>query len=198
MSSTNRSNARDSHVSDYYVTPQKHIKEFLSFWLKDLMDSGMDELKVGERPDRAYWLDPCAGGDENHEMSYPAVIQREFEPNVLSTIDIRETSLAENKSNYLLEDITPNYYDVIITNPPFNIARQIIEKALKDVKDGGYVVMLLRLNFFGSKERFDFWENQLPVWAYVHHKRMSFTDGGHRLNRIYARCMEKRLQTRQC
>jgi hypothetical protein len=177
MSSTNRSNARDTHISDYYVTPRDCIRNFLGNWLEDLQSNLKDDiLMVGERPDRAYWLDPCAGGDEKHCMSYPDVIKSEFDPNVLTTMDIRENSPAEIKGDYLLTEIEKNYYDVIITNPPFNIAREIIEKALEDVKVGGYVVMLLRLNFFGSKQRFDFWEKQLPVWAYVHHRRMSFTD----------------------
>lgn len=56
--------------------------------------------------------------------------------------------------------------------------KQIIEKALEDVNDNGYVVMLLRLNFFGSNQRKPFWDKQLPVWAYVHHRRFSFTDDG--------------------
>ena len=29
MSSTNRSNARDSHISDYYVTPKKNNIRFV-------------------------------------------------------------------------------------------------------------------------------------------------------------------------
>lgn len=49
---------------------------------------------------------------------------------------------------------------------------------MNDVKAGGYVVMLLRLNFFGSSQRLDFWQKQLPIWAYVHHRRFSFTDDG--------------------
>jgi len=177
MSSTNRGYNR--HRTDYYITPQNAVLTFFSYWLDDLMGKYHDDnLGVGTDPDKCCWLDPCAGGDAVHEMSYPSVIEREFDPNVLSTIDIRQDSKAELKEDYLLVDITPQYYDVIITNPPFYLAREIIEKALKDVKDDGYVVMLLRLNFFGSNQRLDFWEKQLPVWAYVHHRRFSFTDDG--------------------
>jgi len=35
MSSTNRSDARDKHIADYYVTPQKAIHNFLDVFLKD-------------------------------------------------------------------------------------------------------------------------------------------------------------------
>ena len=176
MSSTNRGYER--HRVDFYVTPQGCIKQFLSVWLNDLMGEFHDDhLCVGSEPNRRRWLDPCAGGDAKHEMSYPAVIRKEFDAEV-GTIDYREDSLAERKEDYLSAKITPSYYDVIITNPPFYIAREVIEKALLDVKVDGYVVMLLRLNFFGSNQRLDFWEKQLPTWAYVHHRRFSFTDDG--------------------
>lgn len=54
MSSTNR--GYDRHASDYYVTPHKPIKEFLSAFL---LEENID------RPDRLAWLDPCAGGGRN-------------------------------------------------------------------------------------------------------------------------------------
>ena len=177
MSSTNRGYER--HKVDFYVTPQEAIRQFFGHWLDDLIgEFHDDQLSVGTNPDRAKWLDPCAGGDAKHEMSYPTVIKAEFNPDVLSTIDYRQDSLAEQKEDYIFAKITPEYYDVIITNPPFYIAKDVIEKALVDVKIGGYVVMLLRLNFFGSNERLPFWEKQLPTWAYVHHRRFSFTDDG--------------------
>lgn len=179
MSSTNRGDARNTHISDFYVTPQECILQFFGNWIDDLMGEYHDDmLSVGTNPELAKWLDPCAGGDKTHLMSYPEVIKKEFNPEIIKTLDIREDSLAEKKGDYLTTKIKENYYDVIITNPPFNIAREIIEKALEDVKENGYVVMLLRLNFFGSNQRFDFWEKQLPTWAYVHHRRMSFTDDG--------------------
>lgn len=179
MSSTNRKNAKDRHISDYYITPKNCIKDFLNEWLLDLRGEFWDDrLCVGERPDRALWLDPCAGGDEKHGMSYPEVIEELF-GEVAGTIDIRKDSLAECKGDFLKMDfIEDEKYDVVITNPPFNLAREIIEKSFECVKESGYVVMLLRLNFFGSKARKPFWNQYLPTWAYVHHKRMSFTDDG--------------------
>jgi len=177
MSSTNRGYER--HKTDYYVTPLPCIKNFLGCWLNDLNGEFHDDiLDIGGRPDRAKWLDPCAGGDANHPMSYPTVIKEVCCPEVLTTNDMRQDSLAELKENYLWLDVKKQYYDVIITNPPFYLAEKIIEKALRDVKDNGYVVMLLRLNFFGSNARKILFDRQMPIWSYVHHRRMSFTDDG--------------------
>src|ERR1035437_1067134 len=146
MSSTNRSDARNTHISDFYVTPPDCIKEFFSYWLDDLMgEFHDDQLEVGTRPDRAIWFDPCAGGDATHTMSYPKVIKEELGAETVMTNDIRLDSLAEEHQDYILYDTKQweeKYRpDVIITNPPFNIAEAIINKALQDVKEGGLVII---------------------------------------------------------
>lgn len=69
-----------------------------------------------------------------------------------------------------------NKFDLIITNPPFTYAMEFIQKALNEIDDNGYVVMLLRLNFLGSKARNQWLLNNMPYEIYVHGKRLSFTD----------------------
>lgn len=165
MSSTNRGYKR--HKKDYYFTPIKDIESFIN------------EIKK-EEPDifKGRILDSCAGGDKERPMSYPkALINSGVQYSKINTIDIREDSRAEIKTDYLKYEVE-NKYDLIITNPPFKIARDIIEKALEDVNEGGFVVMLLRLNYFGSQKRFDLWQDHLPKYCFVHHQRMSFTDNG--------------------
>lgn len=169
MSSTNRSKLSKEErekKKDYYVTPVNKILEFI------------DEIVVYEEDIfEGVILDPTSGGDLNHLMSYPEALKRCGYTNV-KTIDIREDSLAELKADYLTYKL-PYKPHTIITNPPFNIAEQIIKKSLNDVEIGGYVVMLLRLNFFGGKARMKFWnEVGLPKYAFVHHRRLSFTDDG--------------------
>lgn len=45
-------------------------------------------------------------------------------------------------------------YDLIVTNPPFNLAEQIIEKLIdQHMNPGGTIVLLLRVNFLGSVDR---------------------------------------------
>lgn len=199
MSSTNRSLTKRSEL-DYYVTPQKEIENFFDHWIPDIIDCeehsvegpGMDIAMIGKRPDLILWLDPCAGGDTEHEMSYPEVIKRKFNPGILLTIDIREDSKAKIKKDYLKFVTHRNFFDVIITNPPFYLAQEIVEKALQDVKSWGYVVMLLRLNFLGSEKRFKFWRDNKPAWVYVHHNRMSFTDDGNTDSIEYAHFVWKK------
>ena len=177
MSSTNRSNARESHISDYYVTPIPDIELFLNEFHKRV-PIDWNQMKI---------IDCCAGGNEEipgftglrelyHPMSYPTAIHNVFGNCNVNTIDIREDSLATTKGDYLTMNVKDYQPDIIITNPPFANAVSIIEKAMSDVVDGGYVIMLLRLNFFGSEERKSFFEKYMPEWCFVHRKRMSFVD----------------------
>lgn len=142
MSSTNRTNARNSHISDYYVTPIKDIDTFLSE-LDKVIDVNKNRLI----------LDPAAGGlvsdtgQIKDYMSYPTALYNHYGDVIkVETIDIRNNSLAAYKADYLKLGISaqPN---IIITNPPFALALEFIQKALEDVADDGYVIMLLRLNF---------------------------------------------------
>lgn len=177
MSSTNRSNARQEHIADYYVTPIADIELFLKEFDKRIK-LDWNNIKI---------IDPCAGGNpeikENgrvkevyHPMSYSTAIHNVFGNCNVNNIDIREDSLAETKGDYLKKNVKDFAPQVIITNPPFNIAPSIIEKALDDVADDGYVIMLLRLNFFGSKDRFPFFNKYFPEWCFVHHLRIGFVD----------------------
>jgi len=110
-------------------------------------------------------------------MSYPVALREHCRASFIETIDIREDSLADIKTDYLSHYIR-HRPSVIITNPPFNIALDVIKKALDDVQDNGWVIMLLRLNFFGSKQRKAFWDAFMPRYAFVHHKRIGFTKNG--------------------
>lgn len=167
MSSTNRGDSANRHKSDYYITPQYAIKDFLSVLL-DNEDISKD-IKI---------LDPCAGGDNLYPMSYPTVLS-EFGFKNIDTMDIRDDSTANIIGDYLGSD-SENKYDMIITNPPFFGSIDIIKKAIKDVKLGGYVIMLQRLNFMGGvTEKKKFWDKVgLPKYIFVHRKRMSFTSDG--------------------
>jgi hypothetical protein len=165
-------NKEERSKYDYYVTPQEDIRTFLKAFTQD-----HGNIFTGK-----VILDPCAGGDEKHEMSYPTVIEKMFNQHVITT-DIRKDSKSSVKIDYL-EHIMPTAFDVIITNPPFNKALEFIKKSLEDSR--GYVIMLLRLSFLESKSRYGFFQNNMPTYIYVHHKRISFTDDGKTDSAAYA------------
>jgi hypothetical protein len=175
MSSTNRSNARDTHISDYYVTPIAPIWQVIE-QLKQ--NNNTKHLFNDDKFNKNLnILDPCAGGDKINPMSYPYALNKYMiNSNQLTTLDIREDSLSSIKGNYLTMEFDKKF-DLIITNPPFNIAIDVIRKSFEVANDGGIIIMLLRLNFFGTKERKPFFDNNMPVHTFVHHKRISFLKG---------------------
>jgi len=65
--------------------------------------------------------------------------------------------------------------DLIITNPPFKIALEFLEKSLTESKT---VIYLLRLNFLGTLKRKEFWNANQPTHLFTLAKRPSFTGKG--------------------
>lgn len=138
MSSTNRSRLRDLHIADYYRTPINEIINFLDKFIIDEKVPVQKNIKI---------LEPCAGGlIGKDKMSYVEALHNcgLGMHHGINTIDIRENSLADIKGNYLDMDCK-NKYDMITTNPPFNIALDVIRKALDDVKDNGYVNYAIKI-----------------------------------------------------
>lgn len=52
----------------------------------------------------------------------------------------------------------PNKMDIIITNPPFSLTEEFIEKSLSELNEDGTMAYLQRVNFLGSKKRVPFWK----------------------------------------
>ncbi|MDO7849579.1 hypothetical protein Q5H92_24670 [Hymenobacter sp. M29] len=117
-------------------------------------------------------LDPASGGSSVDAMPYPVALEQ-LGCTRITTLDIRADSRASIKADYI-NWIPEQQYDLVITNPPYLIALEYIATALDDCVDGGFVVMLLRLNFFGSIGRRAFWKDHMPLYCIVHAQRPRF------------------------
>lgn len=164
MSATNRGFERNER--DYYITPSGTIRDFFDRFLA---------VEPEFKPRNLVALDPCAGGDVENEMPYPKELLRLgcLAAN-LDTMDIRPDSPAEYTGDYLAAELGGAQHNCIISNPPYNLATEFIKKALEEVVPGGFVIMLLRINFFGSQARNAFWQQHMPKWCFIHSKRPSF------------------------
>lgn len=95
---------------------------------------------------------------------------------IYNRVPCRERSHCEiNEGSDYLEHIALWRYDLIITNPPFSLAMEFLQKSLQEADT---VVYLLRLNFLGSQKRKAFWQANRPSHILVLSKRPSFTGGG--------------------
>lgn len=61
--------------------------------------------------------------------------------------------------------------DLILTNPPFSLAKEFIVKSLTEAK---CVIMLERINFLGSTARKEFWNSNKPTHLFVLANRPKF------------------------
>jgi len=77
----------------------------------------------------------------------------------------------------VLNEESWNKPDLILTNPPYSLAEKFARRALSEVAFDGFVCMLLRLNWLGSKKRAPF-HKTYPSDVYVLSKRPSFTGDG--------------------
>lgn len=161
MSST-KTNSEKRMPNDYYVTPVDEIIKFINIYGRGFINGKI--------------LDPAAGGDLHNPMSYFNALKTCGYG--CDTLDIRPDSRAEKIEDYLKSDCK-GQYDTIITNPPFSLALDYIGKGLDDVREGGHVIYLLRLNFLGSEKRNPFFIKNMPKAMVVHSHRMSFTSDGH-------------------
>lgn len=66
-------------------------------------------------------------------------------------------------------------YDFIITNPPFSLAQEFVDRSLALAN---CVVMLLPINFLGSQKRQEWWQTRKPTAFHILSKRPSFTGSG--------------------
>lgn len=185
MSSTNRGAVRQEF--DYYATPPDEIRRFLTAWQED--EPGLQGVVKNI-------LDPCAGGNiapvqweykpgkvltaPPTAPAYPSVLPEYFPGALMRTMDIRGDAPVHFCADFLSVEGAAAWRgkELVITNPPFLVALEFIQRALECVRFGGWVVMLLRLNFFGSAKRKPFFDQHMPERVYVHNKRMSFTPDG--------------------
>jgi len=68
-------------------------------------------------------------------------------------------------------------FDLVITNPPYTLAIDFVQRSLEWVHENGWVVMLLRLAFLEGQKRSQWMRGHAPD-VYVLPKRPSFTGRG--------------------
>lgn len=129
---------------------------------------------------QAVILEPCAGSGAIARQllyRYPGEVE-------IHAVEIREEERARllevSHHVHIADFLTwqPDaQFDYIITNPPFPIAQEVVERAL-EIANGAEVIMLLRLGFFQAQERHEFWQKHPLSRLYVLSARPSFTGPG--------------------
>lgn len=161
MSATGRGAARQT--ADAYYTPAWCVERLL------------ERVRLpGGR-----WLDPAAGEGAivravnalRTDVRWSAVeLREECAPPLRALVGPGSMHIA----NFLELGLSLASERVIITNPPYSLAREFVEACLPS---GAFVVMLLRLNWLGTAERAEWLRGRIPD-VYVLPDRPSFVAGG--------------------
>lgn len=168
VSSTNRGGQRSE--ADNYPTPPWVIHRFF------------DRLVL---PTDGIWYEPCAGAGAiiqtlNTRRVYPTwwanELRKEESPTLMVSLPRNGTlSIAD-----ILDPSTPlppkETTKVIITNPPYNIAWELMHKMLREFP-AAHLALLLRVNFYASQLRHSFMSRFAPD-IYVLPNRPGFKKPG--------------------
>lgn len=149
---------------DYYPTNEEHIREALNLietTPANILDIGHGAGAWGIQARDRWQHAHITGVDIRADAHPPAQVY-----NRVITGDFIELSAKIGQ------------YELIIANPPYSIAQDIVNAAYFNMKKGGYMVMLLRLAFLASRSRYpDFWQRP-PLLVSVCVDRPSFTPDG--------------------
>ncbi len=122
------------------------------------------------------FLEPCAGTGNISE-----VLKSYFpDADVVST-DLIDRGYCEGGIDFLIHNYDRTF-DNVITNPPFKLAKEFIEKSLEITNEGGYVAMFLKVQFLEGTGRREMLENGSLKYVYVFSGRQAPWRGGNPLN----------------
>lgn len=139
----NRKPIEERKESDRYETPLSLTKELINTGVLE----GVKTI-----------LEPAAG------YGAMAKVLRE------AGFEVTEKDIMHNQ-NFLLDEYEYGQYDAVVTNPPFSLYTEFVEKA-KQVAP--IVVMLSKVNFFGVQDRYDrgLWEHL--KYAYIFTRQIDY------------------------
>ena len=160
MSSTARGGKRSE--ADFYETPSAATRLILPH----LRWEGVSSV-----------IDPCAGRGAILQVvhaEHPDVVCGGIELDLERTRACRALGFQCNHGDALEEGmwaIPPP--DLGVTNFPFSLATEMCLRALKEIRPGGELAVLMRLAVLAGKKRRSFWRNH-PADVYVLERRPSY------------------------
>ena len=121
------------------------------------------------------FLEPCVGGGHIAKAVDKLIGDKLEETTYLDIVD-------RGYPNTIVKDFlqykTNKRYDIIISNPPYSLAQEFIEKSLSLLSSKGHCIMFLKLQFLEGAKRKEFFEKYPPKFIYVFRNRMATWNSG--------------------
>ena len=151
------STTRERAKNDYYATPYQATEMLL------------DEVKFSGN-----FLEPCVGG--GHIVD---VIKRYYPDECVYGVDIVDRGYPNTLvADFLKHDFLGQKFDNVVTNPPFSLAQEFLEKCMEVVNDGGKIAMFLKIQFLEGAKRREMFKKYPPKYIYVFVKRQAPWNNG--------------------
>lgn len=137
----------DREKNDYYATEPRVI----------------DELFAVEEFSEYIWEPACGEGHLSKRMIELGKI--------VVSHDLIDRGYGTGDMNFLTRPKGEEVGCDIITNPPYSLAQEFVEKAVESIQKGYKVAMFLKLTFLEGQKRKKFFEKYPPIRIYVYSSR---------------------------
>ena len=148
--------------NDYYATNPKAVEMLLTKYTFDA----------------ATILEPCVGG--GHIAN--AINNFFANQRVITGLDLVDRGYPNTIVQDFLTWETDRKFEGIITNPPFSLAQEFIEKGMELLTDDGQMAMFLKIQFLEGAKRKEFFEKYPPKYIYVFRNRMATWNNGNEVD----------------
>lgn len=155
-------NAANGRVElDYYATPPEATRKLLdAHWF------------AGQKI-----LEPCVGSGHIAD-----VVKNRYPAGEMTCLDIANRGYPGMIQTDFLTWGGYYGYDTIITNPPYALASEFIERCMDLLSPGGQLAMFLKIQFLEGAKREKLFTKYPPKYVYVFRKRISAWNNGMQFN----------------
>lgn len=151
----------DRAENDFYATNPKALEMLFNAYTFDEGD----------------FLEPCVGKGHLAEK-----IKEKYPLSNVVGLDLVDRGYPGTIVHDFITWGTEQRFDGIITNPPYSLAQEFIEKGIKLLTSNGKMAMFLKLHFLESAKRKELFEKYPPKYIYVFRNRMSTWRDGNEYN----------------
>ena len=142
-------------------------------------------------------LEPCVGaghiiqGIKNFLCDDEAILD-------ITALDIVDRGYPNTIIQDFLKWNTKQKFDIIITNPPFSLAKEFVEKGLELLDEEGQMAMFLKIQFLEGEKRRELFQKFPPKYIYVFEKRMATWSNGQEFSIDEKTGKKKKWATTMC
>jgi len=144
--------------NDFYATNPESVKALLE----------VEDFNSGTI------LEPCCG------QGHISEVLKECTNSKVASCDLVDRGYGDSFGDFLKPYFNANQFDYVVTNPPYKLAKEFIDKALFVSKKK--VAMFLKIQFLESQSRKDWFKTTPLKTVYVFSKRQNPWRNGENIN----------------